>query len=355
MKIVHVIESSATGTLSIVMMAAQYQARQHDVTVIFSRRPDTPPNIEALFPSNVTLIEVAMSPKHFPWSLFALRSQIKKVQPDVIHCHSSFAGFLGRLSSLFMKSKVFYSPHCISFMRKDISPLKSFLFKAFESIASVRPATYIACSESERSAIKSALSFADVTLLENAVDLSDFSQLRKLGAMSKKATILTVGGIRPQKGFTEFSNIAKVAKEFAHLDLHFVWIGDGSPEDRAILEAAGVEVTGWKNRQEVIELLKEADIYLSTSLWEGMPVSVIEASAAGLPLLLRDCAGNSDVVSDKCGGRLFTQTSEAIVLLYQFLVDPDKFRQATLPDRTAVFQRFSVERFAQHLEEIYQI
>ncbi|MBF9001191.1 MULTISPECIES: glycosyltransferase [Vibrio] len=352
MKIVHVIESSATGTLSIVTMAAQYQADKHDVTVIFSRRPDTPPNIETLFPSNVTLVEVGMSPKHFPWSLLALRSELKKIQPDVIHCHSSFGGFVGRLSSVFMRSRVFYSPHCISFMRKDISPLKNFLFKAFESVACLRPATYIACSESERSAIKNALSFVDVALLENAVDLSEFKALPNPHNAPGKKTVLTVGGIRPQKGFMEF---AKIARECAELDLHFVWIGDGAVQDREVLEQAGVEVTGWKSRQEVIALLNDADLYLSTSLWEGMPVSVIEASAAGLPLLLRDCAGNSDIVVDKRGGCLFTQTSEAIELLSQFIADPDKFRQATLPDRKAVFQRFSVERFARHLEEIYQI
>ena len=352
MKIVHVIESSATGTLSIVTMAAQYQADKHDVTVIFSRRPDTPPNIATLFPSNVTLVEVGMSPKHFPLSLFALRRELKKIQPDVVHCHSSFGGFVGRLSSVFMRCKVFYSPHCISFMRKDISPLKNVLFKAFESAACLRRATYIACSESERVAIKQALPFVEVSLLENAVDLSEFKTLANPFHPQGKKTVLTVGGIRPQKGFIEF---AKIAHECKELNLRFVWIGDGAEQDRALLEQAGVEVTGWKSRQEVIARLNDADLYLSTSRWEGMPVSVIEASAAGLPLLLRDCAGNSDIVADKRGGCLFTQTTEAIELLTQFVADPEQFRHATLPDRTAVFQRFSVERFARNLEEIYQI
>ena len=119
--IAHIIEATATGTLSIAQMAANAQAQDNNVTVIFSRRSDTPKNIETLFSQKLSLVEENLQANNFPFSVFALRKHLKTIKPDIVHCHSSFAGFLGRLATIGLKTKVFYSPHCISFMRQDIS------------------------------------------------------------------------------------------------------------------------------------------------------------------------------------------------------------------------------------------
>jgi glycosyltransferase involved in cell wall biosynthesis len=357
----HIIESTATGTLSIAAMAANAQSRHHSVAVIYSRRPDTPENIEELFASGIHLIEEKMQANYFPMSILSLRKRIRQLKPNIIHCHSSFAGFLGRLAAIGLKTKVYYSPHCISFMRQDIGLLKSGLFKLFETFACIKPATYIACSQSEVQAIHKALPFVDVTLLENAVDLSEFStqadgakkgSAQKHAAQQDSFTVVTVGGIRPQKGPDEFVQIALRLKDM-NLNVNFVWIGDGeSPEKRWLLDA-GVTVTGWKPKAEVIEMLHQADLYLSTSRWEGMPVSVIEACAAGLPVIARNCAGNCDVVMNGINGLLFDQTENAVQVITQFVKQPDSFQYMVERAQQEVFNRFSIERFSNQLKAIY--
>lgn len=352
MKIAHVIEASATGTLSMVVTMSNCQVGRNDVTVIYSNRPDTPENIRDMFDPRVKFIEVDMGPKVFPFSIFNLRRQLRKVQPDVVHCHSSFGGFVGRLASLFFTTKVFYSPHCISFMRKDISSFKKLLFKLFESFACIRRSTYVACSESERQEIISSLPFVNTVLLENAVDLTEFKNVFRAPQDGSKLTVVTVGGIRPQKGFQEFAEIAKACREKS---IKFVWVGDGEVEEKRILTSAGVEVTGWKSRDVVIETLKNADLYLSTALWEGMPVSVIEAAAMGLPLILRNCAGNLDIAADAGSKSVYDRTEEAVSLIAQFHDNPEKFSKESTIQFDVIQDRFSIDRFSNRLKKIYDL
>lgn len=352
MKVTHIIESAATGTLSIANMAANGQIKEHDVAVVFSRRPDTPQNIESLFDPSVNLIEENLQASHFPFSVFALRKHLKQLKPDVVHCHSSFAGVVGRLAAIGLNTKVFYSPHCISFMRQDISASKRFIFKLFELIGCIKKSTYIACSQSEYNAIKAALPFADVVLLENAVDLSDFKTPINNVPQSTSLKVITVGGIRPQKGPAEF---AKLASTFKNENIEFIWIGDGEQEHKQCLLDAGVNVKGWMPRTDVINELYKADLYLTTALWEGMPVSVIEACAAGVPVIARNCDGNKDIIDHDVTGYLFNTTDEAIEQLSSHLATPQKLNELASTATEQVFKRFAVSRFTAELDTIYNI
>ncbi|EPO3010975.1 glycosyltransferase [Vibrio cholerae] len=350
--ITHIIESSATGTLSVVLMATHQQVKNHTVNTIYSRRPDTPQNITSLFESQVNLIEEDLSAKRFPWSVFALRRHLKQLKPDIIHCHSSFAGFVGRLASLGLKGKVFYSPHCISFMRQDISETKRHLFKLFERIGCMKSSTYIACSLSEKKAIEQALPTVTVRLVENAVDLSDFPQCLSFNEAHKASIkIVTVGGIRPQKGPEEFARIAALSSS---LPIEFIWIGDGEISSKELLREAGVRVVGWCSRSEVLAYLQSADLYLSTSRWEGMPISIIEAFATGIPVVARNCAGNHDLIEHTINGHLFDTTEDAITLIHEFLDSPQVFLQGAQCAHQQVFERFSIKRFSNQLEQVYQ-
>src|SRR5690606_40648002 len=98
-----------------------------------------PENIKKEFSKNVNLIEIDMvrelSPIKDFRSVLELRKLLKKLNPEIIHLHSSKAGVLGRFAnSLFFsnKKKVFYTPHGYSFLRQDISSSKRKLFRCIK-------------------------------------------------------------------------------------------------------------------------------------------------------------------------------------------------------------------------------
>ncbi|WP_244098383.1 glycosyltransferase [Burkholderia ambifaria] len=354
MKIAHIVESSATGTLSMLCLIANRLARDgHDVHVIYSVRPDTPPGLAAMFDARVSLRHVQMKGAGLLRTAGRLRATLNEIGPDVVHLHSSFAGFLGRLSTLFAlpKAAFFYSPHCISFMRRDISGAKRMAFVGLEWIACVRKCLYVACSESEGHAIRAWLR-QPVVVVENAV--SDTRSPQRSGDAERPTDeppcVVTVGGIRAQKNPELF---ARIAHGMRARGTRFVWIGDGDAAEKARLAEAGVEVTGWLPRDEVARQLERADVYLSTSSWEGMPVSVIEAMLAGRPVIVSDCAGNVDVVRHLQTGLIYATASDAIAWLERLAGDDALRRELARRASREARQRFGEERLFGELAPLY--
>jgi glycosyltransferase involved in cell wall biosynthesis len=355
--IVHVVEATATGTLSMVCTAANALAKQgNTVHVVYSLRPETPNNLAQMFHPSVILHKLQMNGAAGIRSIPVLRKLLLRINPDIVHMHSSFAGFLGRIATIGIlpDAKLFYSPHCISMMREDIH-YKKYIFAALERLANLRACTYLACSESESKAIEHWVG-ADAPVLENAVDMPrSYSQDMVTATATKEGspfTIITVGGIRPQKNPTLFSQICMKCKQMG-INVRFMWVGDGDSDLVHQLENAGVEVTGWKTKEEITGLLARSNVYLSTSRWEGMPVSVIEAMASGTLVLATRCAGNVDVVEHRLTGLLFQTPDEACGLICA-MVDGRISAYAIITYALNQSKnRFSLQRFSDQINKIY--
>ena len=105
--------------------------------------------------------------------------------------------------------------------------------------------------------------------------------------------------------------------------VQFLWSGDGELRNE-IQENEQVQVTGWVTPNEVQHYLNQIDVYISTSLWEGLPLSVLEAMNCGKPLLLSDCVGNVDTVKNGDNGFLYHTVKDAVNIIEEILLLPTK-------------------------------
>ncbi|WP_184246005.1 glycosyltransferase [Paraburkholderia atlantica] len=358
MRVVHVIESTATGTLAVVSTLATRLAKEgHEVYVIYSEREETPKNLRAMFHADVVLQHLQMKGPSLAHIMSVLRRQLIGLNPDIVHMHSSFAGFLGRMATLFAlpSTALLYSPHCISFVRRDIGRVKRYCFAALEWLACLKRCTYVGCSESECAAIRRYL-WRDAVLVENAIDRAvgvhgdtHLEGAENVGS-TKRRVIATVGGLRVQKNPQLF---AEIARSFDRDSVEFVWIGDGDADLRKTLEDAGVRVTGWLTRADVIEAVAQADIYLSTASWEGMPISLIEAMTLGTPVVASDCPGNIDTIRHNSTGVLYRTVAQATSLIQKMLTD-EKFREGlSRRAQEEARNRFSEDRFFNNFALLY--
>lgn len=352
-KCLHIIEASATGTLSMAGMLAEMQSDNGmEVLVLYSEREETPKNIQDLFGEKVVLEKVDMSTLRGKLkSFFIVRALIKKFGASTVVAHSSFAGFIGRISTLLLGSeiRVFYIPHCISFMRQDIGAVKKLLFIALEWTAALKRCTYIACSESEQKSIESCIPFRPCKLVENAVECPPTPK----GGSVRQRVVITVGGIRPQKGPREYAEIAQLLSG-RQRNIEFVWIGDGDEKLKKILADAGVKVTGWLDRNEVYNQLNSASVYVSTAHWEGMPVSLIEAMYSKLPVVASRCAGNIDVIKHEDNGWLFDSSSEACDRIATLFSEQGLSKEVADRAYYDACSRFTPERYFQAMSDIMQ-
>lgn len=299
-KILYVVESFSTGVYSIIKdIACNLDPDQFELLILYSLRDDSPKNPEADFQyEHITLQYVPMgSLKNYIPAVKTIRNVIKKYQPDCIHVHSSKAGFLGRLAAKGLQKKVLYSPHGFSFLRTDVSALKRWIFFQLEFwICRYLPSKIIAVSEGE---YKHAL-----RITKNSIVINNFIDLTMFQKEDNKQSemIVTCGRITAARNPALFNSIAKKLPNHT-----FMWVGDGPQRDE--INAPNITVTGLLPRTDAVKYVKNACIYVQTSLWEGMPVSVLEAMAAGKPVVASNIVGNRDLIDDGITGYLCDSSS----------------------------------------------
>lgn len=328
MKVVHIIEALGGGVYTYFKDLSYYFGDDEIVkdlstTIIYSgnRKEIDPEKIESEFSKGVSLIKIYMVREFSPIqdfkSILHLRKELQKLNPDVIHLHSSKAGVLGRIACflLFKRKKIFYTPHGYSFLRTDILDLtkKIYLFieKTFQQLFG---SVTIACGDTE---YEIAQKIGKSYLIRNGINIEEVSQ-QYIKHQNQTLTIGIVARITTARNPKLFNLIALRFPAF-----NFVWIGDG--ELNCELTAPNIKITGWfMNRNDVLKQLNAIDVYIQTSLWEGLPIAVLEAMALKKPVLATNIIGNKDVVIPNETGFLFNKIEE--LDSYLELLTDDKIR-----------------------------
>lgn len=360
--IVHVTEALGGGVSSLLSEITKLQACSYRVILIHSLRSTSPSvqELNRLFPEPIELIRLPMatnvSINSDLSSLMNLFLLFKKVNPDVIHLHSSKAGALGRLAARMagLSNRTFYSPHGLSFLRLDISMSKRFLYRLLEWIASKIGGVIIASSDSEALIIRNDLNVKNVKCIPNGVNLSAIKKSK--GSQSNRIRVITTGRVTYAKAPWKFKEIVLATQNKRS---NFVWVGDGELKDEIFPQNEAIpnlSITGWvENGALVLDELEKSDIFLLTSLWEGMPISLLEAQASGLPAIISNTIGSRDVVLNGVTGYVCDSIDEMIEKL-QLLVNDDDLRlkMGTAASKRAV-ELFSINRMHSELLKTYSV
>lgn len=217
---------------------------------------------------------------HILKNINLIRKLEKKLKPDVIHLHSTFAGIYGRLA-LKRNTNVVYTPHCFAFERQgDFFFSQKIFFMLEWLIAKYTKNTAIAgCSQHEYAEAKK--------LTENTFFIPNCSRNNiQNNHNDNNFQVCMVGRICKQKNPTFFLQTYRLLKD---QPIDFIWIG-GSEKNSPIREAMqkeGIIVTGWIQQEKVKDLLNISNIYFHTALWEGFPISLIEAAQASRTIILK--------------------------------------------------------------------
>lgn len=298
-KILYIVESMGGGVFTYIVDLANSLVESYDVYIAYAVRPQTPSDFKEYFDERVQLIEV----KNFIRSIgiikdikafFEIKKLSNRIRPDIIHLHSSKAGVLGRWAFNGYKTPIFYTPHGYSFLMKDCKPYKRILFWFIELISAKRNCTTISCSRGEHEETIKLTSRA--TYINNGINKKELDKLLSQFAIkSHSFTVCTLGRICYQKNPKLFNRIAESMP-----DIQFLWIGDG--ELRNELKAPNIRITGWVERKEALKLVKSTDVFILTSLWEGLPISLLEAMYMKKICVVSDVIGNHDVIHNNING-----------------------------------------------------
>lgn len=243
-------------------------------------------------------------------AFFELRALLRKLRPEIVHTHSSKAGILGRLAARAAGVPVvLHTFHGFGF-----HPRQSFLVRALyvllERLCAPLTDALVFVSRSNMETARAARigDPARYRLIRSGVKLSSYpaavdrAALRaSLGLSPQDLVVLSIGNAKPQKNPGHFLEAAaRLAPAFPSARFVFVGGGEALEELRAQARARGLEkaclFTGW--RADSADLLAAADVFALVSLWEGLPRSLVEAMATGLPSVCYAADGVTDILRD---------------------------------------------------------
>ncbi|NJD56657.1 MAG: glycosyltransferase family 4 protein [Nitrospirae bacterium] len=350
-KIVHVAESFAGGVFDLISGLVNGMP-EHEHAIVHGIRADTPRSFTGSFPPSTRFYHWKHAAREINpikdfRALVELLAIFRKVgQLDIIHLHSSKAGFLGRLASLMtgIRKRVIFSPQGAAFARADVSRTKIKAYAMLERLASLFGGLVVASCASEAESFGKA--GIEATHINNGLVCGDW-RARDPG---RAVVVGNASRITAQKNPVLFNQIATELRD--DRDISFIWIGDG--EMREAISSPNVRVTGWVGKDDLGGLLGDIDVYLSTSLWEGLPLSVLHAMCAGKPLLLSECTGHTDLVRNGVNGFLFRTADEAVAKILDLKRDRQMLAEMGEHSRKIALRDFSQQRMIEQYRALYE-
>jgi glycosyltransferase involved in cell wall biosynthesis len=259
-----------------------------------------------------------LSPLRDLQTICSLWRLMRRYRPDVVHTHTAKAGWVGRWAAWLAGIPVRVHTFHGHVFRGYFSPLKTALFLRLEQLTARLSTRIITLSETLRVELADLYHVTDqdrIEVIPLGLALQPFADranqqgtLRKTFHLPPDAPLIgVIGRLVPVKNHRLFLQTAELLHQ-QRPDVRFVIIGDG--ELRQTLEKEIIErgllgiviITGWL--EDVIGAYNDLDLVTITSDNEGTPVSLIEAIAAGIPVVSTDVGGVADLfgenLADQC-------------------------------------------------------
>ena len=351
MRILHVAEAFGGGIYEMVRTAATGMARAgHTVGVAYGRRPETPLEVEQDPWSPVELFPLpwaSRTPAAQVRAVRGLRALIETWQPQLVHLHSSFAGVVG-VVAVGSRVPTVYSPHAPAFAVPGEPRLRRRAFLEAERVSARRATVVGAVSRSEARLAKEKLKAARVVTVENGIPELDPDRLVER-SLPEAPRVIAVGRTVPQRQPAACARILSRVRDVAEVE----WVGGGGGargvEGQIALAAAGIPLTGWVPRDEVLASLAATTVYLHWTAWDGQPLSVLEALAGDAVVIASAIEPARDLLGDD---QVFATEEEAVAAIRRVVGDPNH-AAALRGEQRARRRRWGAERMVTEWLDLY--
>ncbi|MDR1682708.1 MAG: glycosyltransferase [Candidatus Symbiothrix sp.] len=271
-----------------------------------------------------------------------------KYKPDVVHLHSSKAGALGRLA--FPCKRIIYTVHGFDSIRlafRAFLPIEKLLKKCAKYIVGV---SRYDVENLEKEGVKGSVcvynGISDKSLGDNNTDdiQTEISRLQAL-KNEGKFIVATIARLGKQKKFDLF---CEIAERYPNPNIAFVWIGNQTqPENTPPNVYCLGEV------KAAHRLLSCIDLFILTSNYEGLPISIIEALSYGKPVVASDVGGTCEILDGNNGYALPNRAEAFIEKIERYRNESEVYEEACRAARSTYLQYFTVEKMCVEYGGLY--
>lgn len=255
------------------------------------------------FKDNVYFVPMTNSiiniPLHIKSNLQTL-GIINKIKPDLIHCNSTTGGIVGRICGALTFKPVIFTAHGWAFT-DGISKNKQRFYKILETFLAIFTKKIICVSEYDRQLALKVMPFFKkklVTIHNGISDIND--EYKKKEFSNDKLRIVMIARFCPQKNpYTLINAVNELNKEGLNIYLDLYGYGQELQQVLDLIQSCNCPNIQYKGEiSDVTPILKDYDVYSLITNWEGLPIGIIEAMRAGLPILVSNVGGCSELVKN---------------------------------------------------------
>ena len=282
---------------------------------------------------------------------------IKQVKPDIIHCNSTTGGIVGRICGALSGVPVIFTAHGWAFT-DGISKSKQLFYKILETFLAIYTKKIICVSEYDRQLALKVMPFFKNKLITIHNGISDIDEeYRKKEFSTDKLKCVMISRFCPQKDpYTLIKSINELNQEGLNIQLDLYGYGEDLEKVLTLIKSCNcLNIKYCGEISDVTPILKNYDVYSLISNWEGLPIGIIEAIRAGLPILVSDVGGCSELLINGRNGFLVNrknklQIKEKLSFLYN---NTDKLKDFSENSRKLYKKDFNIKKMSTDTFKLY--
>ena len=302
-------------------------------------------------------------------AIINVKKILKNIHPNIVYCHSSKAGAIGRIALLLNRNiKVIYNAHGWYF-NAEIPKVKKKIFAFIERMLAKKTNIIINISESE---LESALNYKiakkeKMLIIKNCIDFEKYKiDLKQARIISRKQyniedneiLIGTVGRIAEQKNpLLMYRAFKKINEKYPNTKL--IYVGDGNLKEELLKNVQNdnltdkVIITGWVEKTQ--NVIPAIDIAVLPSKWEGFGLVLIEYMLCDKAIVASATGGILDIIKDDENGLLFKNDNEnSLYEKIELLIEKEEIGRKMIENNKSYRNIYEIEKLEKEHEKIFE-
>ena len=293
--------------------------------------------------------------------LFKLTFFYKKINPDIIQTHMSYQNIIGSIAARLVRKPVVCTLHSANIHDEFYNPIRFWMEKVcLKHLADA----VIAVGKTVKDAYQPHLKSKEILVIPNPVNVDFMAstqpnfELKR--TLFKEDCVLTIaiGRLVPAKGFQDlidaFSEVVKLCP-----DARLIIIGDGGLriELESQINKLGLNevIKLLLTQKDVHQYLLASDIFVNASHWEGLPISLLEGMAAGLPVIATRVGDIPYIVNDETGILVPPQNSQKLAAAIVELIHyPNRRKNMGQSGQNYIREHHSIESWMGELSNLFK-
>lgn len=318
--------------------------------------------VDELAQSGIRHFPVRLPGYFNPAGIIRLRSILQEYRPDVLHTHGGTAGFYGRLAALFLPARRIHTYHGIHYLNFAPGFRRALLTTVDRMLLLLTDTVICVAHHDFHAGVKAGVVRKDRgVVIFNGIDVRRFAARGRAPAKRARRSLVvgTVGRLHVQKGQRHLLEAAaELLRKYPGISFRIIGDGDlrKELENRAAQLGIAERVAFLGAQSDIRKELHSWDVFALPSLWEGFPLVLLEAMAAGKPVVATSVNGVTEMLESGREGLLIPPgDSASLAGAIQRMIDDRDF--AASCGRRAVARvrsEFSEDVMIRRIEDVYR-